>query len=296
MDKSNETDNFDSAFAEFIEADLKFVNICFHDHRLFEKILYGNLSREEIGNMYYDLFNSIVKKAFPEYEENKIILMDTMRIYHKSKAKKNLNTEIPKPPKTPAPSHAQASLKSPSHSEVLTYGTEIEISQEQAESYFQRNEDNGWIDTGGKPIRNWKKAMAGYFKKVKERDEDDGYYSTPKRELVQIPLDIKSAVEEIVNKKGVCEVEESNTNDGYYSTAKLESVSEPPTLDKLLEIVNKPCVCEQLEVEQQEATELTKTFFKKIIAKDWHNKDSLARTNLTNALYFFIRNNKASKT
>jgi len=175
---------------------------------------------------------------------------------------------------------------------VQAYGKEIEISQEQAESYFQRNEDKCWIDTGGKPIRNWKKAMAGYFKKIKESNEEAGCYSTPKSEPVQIPQVIKPAVEEIVNKKCVYEVEESNVDGGYYPKPELEQ----PTLDELLKILNDNNVCEKLGVEQQEAAELTKIFFEKFIANDWHNEDNPARKNLTNALYFFIRNNKASKT
>jgi len=206
--------------------------------------------------------------------------------------KKTLNAETPKPPKTPAPSHAQATLQYPSISEVQAYGKEIEISQEQAESYFQRNADNGWIDTGGKPIRNWKKAMAGYFKKVKESNKD----SKQEQEPITIPQFLEQSVAEIVKKTRVCEVEESNTNDGYYSTAKPESVPEPPTLEQLLEIVNDPNVCKWLEVEQQEATELTKTFFEIFIAKGWHKKDNSARNNLTNTLYSFINKNKASKT
>jgi len=167
---------------------------------------------------------------------------------------------------------------------------EIKISEEQAKSYFQRNEDNGWVDTGGKPIRNWKKAMAGYFKKVKESNTDDELESIP------IPPILEQPISEVVNKKRVCEVEESNTNESYCSTAKPESVPKPPTFDLLLKIVNEPRVCEQLEVEQQEATELAKTFFEKFIAAGWYNKGNLARTNLRNALYAFINKNKASKT
>jgi len=75
---------------------------------------------------------------------------------------------------------------------------EIKISEEQAKTYFQKNKENGWIDTGGKPIRNWKKAMAGYFKKVKENDEDS------KPEPIPIPPILEPAVLKIVSEKRVC--------------------------------------------------------------------------------------------
>jgi len=89
MDNSNETDDNDSAFAEFAKADLKYVNIHFLDPHLLEKILYANLPLEELGDMYRDLFNSAFKKEPPKYEETKMILADTMRIYNtKSSANK----------------------------------------------------------------------------------------------------------------------------------------------------------------------------------------------------------------
>jgi len=179
---------------------------------------------------------------------------------------------------------------------VLAFGAEIGISEEQAENYFQRNEDNGWFDTKHNPIINWKKAMAGYFKKIKESNTDDDYYSTPRREPIPIPPILKPVVEKIVNKNRVYEVEESRTNDDYCSTPKPKSVLEPPpTLEQLLEIVNNR-VCEQLGVEQQEARKLTEIFFERFIANDWHKEDNLARKNLTNNLYAFIKNNKAPKT
>jgi len=76
---------------------------------------------------------------------------------------------------------------------MLAYGMEIVISREQAENYFLRNEGNGWFDTKHKPIRNWKKAMAGYFKKIEESNTDDGYYSTPKPEPIPMPPNLKQA-------------------------------------------------------------------------------------------------------
>jgi len=88
MDKSYETDDMDSALTEFNEANLKYVNLCIYNPHLLEKILYAGLPREELGNMLYDIFNSAFKKETPKYEETKIIFKDTMKIYHKSKAKK----------------------------------------------------------------------------------------------------------------------------------------------------------------------------------------------------------------
>jgi len=89
MDKSYELDNFDSVLAEFTNADLKYVNIHIFNPHLLEKILYANLPLEELGDMYRDLFNSAFKKEKPKYDENKMILTDTMRIYNtKSSANK----------------------------------------------------------------------------------------------------------------------------------------------------------------------------------------------------------------
>jgi len=88
MDTSYETDNFDSAFAEFTEADLRYVNLCIYNPHLLRKILFDGLSNEELGEMYRDLYNAAFNKEKPKYEETKMIIIDTMRIYHKKSKKK----------------------------------------------------------------------------------------------------------------------------------------------------------------------------------------------------------------